>query len=359
MSQWPELRDSMVTAARRQHELRVRDERPARVRRTARVLPLPKLSSVAVLLAALTAIGVAVVGLTVVRHAPQPAVAGGGHGRGAVSERAARRVAAQALSQLVLPAGAVRSGLVPGTPGDLRVPADLIATPNRVHVFKVWRLPESPARVISFIQAHRPAGSRLSGRTESGSGPNSSTVVIDQASFVLSFPARGHPAIFREIAIDVERVPGGGSAVRADGEAGWLYPRTAENQIPATADRVRVVKLKRGYRQPRQALSVTSTDQIERLIGVLNALPALPPDAIPVSRQAARLCTGMRLDFSFYSAGRVKPVARAVYVPSCGFVYLGIAGRWQLSHQTELENSIYLRAASPIRELMSLAAKLP
>jgi hypothetical protein len=114
MSYMPGLRKSLVKAAERQTAHPTGDEQRAGRRRR------PSLGGVATLLATATAMAVAVVAFTVIPrgHSGPPAPAGGV----APNETVARAAATRLLEQLVLPAGAVETGLVRGTPADLWSP---------------------------------------------------------------------------------------------------------------------------------------------------------------------------------------------------------------------------------------------
>jgi hypothetical protein len=358
MSYWPELRDSLMTAARREYEAPSPDREPTRPRRRARLFSLPRLSSIAVLLATVSAVAVAVIALTVVRPHSQSSSSPLGRSSETTNERAAHTAAAAVLRQLVLPAGAVRSGLVPGTPADLWTPPDVISTPHHVDTFAVWRLPESAKRVIAFIEAHQPAGSSVGMGSESTSsaatvGSGQSNPVFEGATQVFNFPGNSSTRIWRELAIAVDRMPGGGSVLRADGEAGWLQPRSVEEQFPAAIDRVKVTTFKPSRRQGQLSRTewTKSRRRIQRLVALLNALPML--------QQHVHRCpgdTGLRGLYAFYSTGHVHPVATALYNPFCGSIRVTIGGRSQPSLQIGLPDRNIVRELSQTRELMSFGS---
>jgi hypothetical protein len=131
------------------------------------------------------------------RHS-QSSGGGVGPASAATNERAARKAAAAVLRQLALPAGAVRMGLGRGAPADLTEPADLMLTPHHVDTFSVWRLPESPARVISFIEAHQPRGAHVVLYTGSPPGRRGTLpTTIAQATIKISYPGNSRTVIWR------------------------------------------------------------------------------------------------------------------------------------------------------------------
>jgi hypothetical protein len=143
------------------------------------------------------------------------------------NDAAARAAAARSLSQLVLPPGAVASGLVPGTPAELWSPTNRLATRHRFNVHRIWRLPGPPDAAINFIESHRPAGSQAEGSSETGSGRSGGAIAVHMATVLFSFPAGPGAIISRQLAVEAVALPGGGTALRADGEAGWAPRQSA------------------------------------------------------------------------------------------------------------------------------------
>jgi hypothetical protein len=330
MSYLPDLRASLVKAAHRQ-QTAAREGRTRSRRFSA--------GGVATLLAAAVGIAVAVLALTVIGHGNQKSqTAGGTTGTApsaAAKQAAARAAAVRTLNQLVLPPGAVKSGLVPGTPASLWSPADKLSTLHRVDVHRVWRVPGNPQQVINFIEQHRPAGSQQGAGSESGfSRSKRGPAVVDSATIVFGFPSSPGATIVRELAVEAFRIRGGGSALRADGEAGWIVPRSAAERIPAGTERVvaRTVKPptartgqpNAGHRVQLRTIVVTSPARIKGLVATINSLPLAQPGVFRCLNGP-----GYRLRFTFYSASAATPAADAVFNPVCGRIRLTIGGRTQ------------------------------
>ncbi len=154
MNYLPELRDSLVKAAREQTAA-AGAVAPRRRRGFGVLVPVIGVAA---------AVAVLVVALLAVRHqGSRPTAAGS---RVAQAEAAARRI----LDEVVLPQGARRSRLGPGIPADLWKPSERLGVDHVVDLHQIWRLPESPKQVVDFLQAHPPAGSRGGMSSESGGG---------------------------------------------------------------------------------------------------------------------------------------------------------------------------------------------
>jgi hypothetical protein len=354
MSYLPELRASLVKAAHRQRAIADKKEQQ-HVRSGGRwprfqVWLRRSIGVVGTLLAMASTVAVVLVALTAAGHRHPTPTAGTGS-NSASNETALRTAALRSLSQMMLPPGAVVSGLVPGTPAELWSPADQIALPHRVDVYRVWRLPGAPDSVIRFIEAHRPADSQAGFGSESGSGAKGGRMAIHMATAVLSFPAGPGAIISRQLAVEAVALPGGGTALRADGEAGSVIPRPAAEQIPAGSDSVQTTTIKRTTRHASQqrTQAVSSLARIHALVNVLNALPTARP-RIGRCMNASDLL----LRFAFYSRSRTMPLAVAVYDVACNRMRLAIGGRAQPDLQIALPGQV-----SQFTELMSFAVTPP
>jgi hypothetical protein len=85
------------------------------------------------------------------------------HPSAAANQAAARQTAMRLLSDVRLPAGAMRTSGDPGASGWLRASvAGAPATPDLFDFHRFWRLAGDPHTVIQWIEAHRPRGSTIS-----------------------------------------------------------------------------------------------------------------------------------------------------------------------------------------------------
>lgn len=353
MTYLPDLRDSLVEAARRQQASAGRPSTRARRRLS--------FGGVATFLAAAAGVAVAVLALTVLGHGHSSTTGPTSQPTPAQKQAAARAAAVHTLGLLALPPGAVKSGLDRGAPIELRSPSDKLSTPHRIDVYRVWRVPANPQQVMNFLESHPPAGSEQGGAGESGSSsPRDGHDVVDTATVTFGFRVKPESTIVRELAVQAVRLPGGGSAVRADGEAGWITPRSVSERIPGGADRVRVVtgtsaagQRTRGSGGGRglkpSTVQVTAPARINALVNLLNELPLAQPGVYRCLNGSGPL-----IRFAFYAGA--TSVADAVYLPSCDRIRLTIGGRAQPDLAIGAPAGSLPQEASQVKALLSFTA---
>lgn len=307
MSYLPELRGSLVKAARRAYVDAPEREPHAASRRLLR-------GGLATALAAAVAVGVAVVAVLGLGHRPAPT---GVASSQPVTRIDLRRSAAEALAMVRLPPGAVRSGLVHGTPAQLWSPSSRLGIRNSVDVYGVWRVRERPDRLIQFLETQFQGGlvAGGSGSSESASSGPGGQVVVQQATGALILRVTRN-GIWRQLALNAVTLRGGGTALRVDSQAGWVRPRPAAELIPQGVTRI---VLSWASASPRRHGTVTITNpvRVKTLVSALNGLPA-----------GGRLCTnGANGVFKFaFEAGNNQQLAIANWAPRCQDVALTIAG---------------------------------
>ena len=252
----------------------------------------------------------------------------------------------------------MKTGLVAGIPADLWTPSDLLGTSHRVDVYGVWRLPESVQQVIRFIENHGPPGLRLGLGSQSGGGSagesqgRGSGFVVDTETEEFNSSGTAATVIWRELALQADRLDGGGTALRVDAQAGWLNPRPVAERIPSAVDRLQVTTYGPSgrYKQGQRSVSLTSAARIETLIARLNGLPIAQH---PVGRCPGD--TGLRISFEFYGPTRAQAAAIAVYDPFCSRVQLVLAGQRQPDLAVGLPDGNIMKQAALVRGLTSLA----
>lgn len=145
------------------------------------------------------------------------------------NRQAAHREADRLLSLVRVPPNAVT---VASHPAALDGPAlGMAAARSLVDRSRYWHVPAGVDATMAWIRAHRPRGLRLAGTT-SGSGPSYFMLGVGYSE-----PDRPGMQDL-ELAIGVATLPGGGSAIRADGMAIWLDPRPLPDS--RTGKRLRV-----------------------------------------------------------------------------------------------------------------------
>ena len=238
---------------------------------------------------------------------------------GVPARQAAVRDARILLGRLALPAAARRLDSEPtGDRGVLAHPAQgPPATPNAVDEYAFWLIPGSAELVIAYIHKHPPQGSRqnISGRT--GVGGRTQSQVLG-----FGWPPVANVLGIRWLIVQLVPLADGKTALRADAQTVWITPRPGWEQIPSGARLLRVT-VHRGSRQLQRPVRVTSAAKIDRIRGIVNALPAAQPGSTSCPAD-----TGVAITMRFYRQAHASPLAVAIVSPEgCGGVQLTIGGR--------------------------------
>ncbi|MBV9802719.1 MAG: hypothetical protein JO130_05995 [Solirubrobacterales bacterium] len=239
------------------------------------------------------------------------------------NEIAARDDAAVLLARLALPPDAEPSSVEPaGDGGALAHPfIGPPATPNAVDDHGWWRLSESPATVLGYIQAHRPHGGHPG---TSGASNRAGSPPLQAIGF--TWPAIPRTLSTRMLVVEVVALAGGSTGVRADSEVVWITPRPASERIPPGARRL-VLTTRQSGRVIQGPLQIASRPAVRRVVALLNALPASQPGV-----RACPADWGARIQLELYGGAAEGagsyPLAIAVADPGgCGEVALSIGGR--------------------------------
>jgi hypothetical protein len=176
-------------------------------------------------------------------------------------------------------------------------------------------------------------------------------VTLQSAGVTFDFPGDAKTGLWRELAVRVDSLRGGGSALRADAQAGWLEPRPTAERLPAGVERVQVTTTAPhgGHSETRTA-SITSHQQIASLVPILNSLP--------VAQRPGPRCAGVvqaHIRYAFY-AGSSSPAAVALFNASCGRIQMVIGGRRWPDLELGLPNGDLFGAAAELRKLVTFGA---
>jgi hypothetical protein len=145
----------------------------------------------------------------------------------AANRGVARSWASRLISELRLPAKAVRSAGEPAGAGTtLAAPGFSLTSPELVDAISWWTIDEPPAAVVAFVRSHLPHALRIVGRGVGG----------EPGQVTDGFWSYAAPAGLSQLtaAVQTDALTGGGTAVRLDGEATWLVPRPPWDRIPAS-----------------------------------------------------------------------------------------------------------------------------
>jgi hypothetical protein len=241
-------------------------------------------------------------------------------GRGAANARVARRDVRVLLAKLVLPTGALAVGRDPAVGGVLAAPPFASATPALVDVHRFWRVDEPPSDVLSWFQAHPPAGGTLT-TTGTSSGPSYETDVLG-----FSFGVRHGVFVSRTLGVSVTAARGGGAAVRADAQDVWLVPRPKWERVPRGVQSIGVTIRRTDIKTGKTSAStqtVTSATTVAKIVRLVNALPAAQPGA-----EACPDDIGPELTLKFLSAPGAAPLSTVVADRTgCGAVGMTLHGK--------------------------------
>jgi hypothetical protein len=246
------------------------------------------------------------------------------------NKSAARRDAATHVLSVRLPVGASRSPAEPrGDGGTLKPLTALVATTARADARAWWRVSDSPNAVLSYVEAHPPAGAKQTGTGTACSATCSKSVTYD-------WPAIAGVMGFRELIVTVAPLSGGETGVLASAESDWIVPRPATEKIPKGVRLIAITASKIGG-PVMGSFAVTDARQIRRIVSLFDGMPIAQPGAIacPALIVAA---TTRRITFMFRARAEGPSLARASYIAyapymessgACNAISFKIRGRRQ------------------------------
>lgn len=198
----------------------------------------------------------------------------------AQNHRSAIQDARKLLTRVELPADATRSeGNPAGAGGGLSGPPSSQAGVKQVDLASWWTAGESRSAVLKYVQAHPPAGGRLTmsggeGRCRPGQRPPHCPIHLTWVGF--SFPAVRGVLGTRWLLVQAERLKNGSTGIRADAEVQWIIPRPSSETVPSGVTAIEVVR-RVNRRPPTVSRTVTRRGQVQRIIKLIDRLPALQP----------------------------------------------------------------------------------
>lgn len=237
----------------------------------------------------------------------------------------ARSEASRLLGLLHVPPGAVQHSSAPafgGRRGVLGSPGYDEATPNLVDAHHFWTVRGSASRVLAYVAAHRPWGSKWF-TSGSGSPP--------PGYHMTAFSLPPIPGVLAErvVAVSVVQLNSTTTVMRTDGEAVWVTPRPASEKVPAGVQEIDVSSTAFMSGARVLAVSVTDPAQVQRIVGWINAMGLAQPGSFNCPS-----LNGPTVTFVFRAAGG-KVLARASGMDfdgsadECSAIALSIGGRSQ------------------------------
>ncbi len=240
--------------------------------------------------------------------------------RAARNARVARRDVRRLLTKLVLPAGATVTARNPGGVA-LASASSVPVSSALIDVHRFWRVAgEGPTAVLSWFEAHVPAGSSLT-ENGSGSGPG-----FEFSALGFSFPDITGVLDSRELSVTIAAAPGGGTAIRADAQDVYWIPKPKWERVPAGVQQidVSVQRLNQSTgKTTTTSRTVENASQIATIVSLVNALPPAQPWVLSCPADL-----GPTVTLNFLSAPGAAPLATAVAGGSgCGGVSFTLHGK--------------------------------
>lgn len=230
----------------------------------------------------------------------------------ASNRRTAIRDAKQLLRGVVPPAGAVlqSSGTAIGAHAQL-----LTAALASAVAYRTWTVPGDPASVLSFVEAHLPAGSTV---VSSGYGGRPITQSVTR-----SWPAVPGILDGRWLDIEVTPRPDGGTRLHTEGQSQWVITRPKGERIPAGVREVDITESWPG-KAPFLSRRLRRRSDVRRLVTLFNSLGIVQPVAINCPSESA----GPVVEIAFRAGRTGRTVALAKVSPWADFSWPTTVPGW-------------------------------
>lgn len=215
------------------------------------------------------------------------------------TERATREDANQRLDSFVPPPAAEEVGstgtIIDGF-GAERGDED----PRFIAADRLWVDPEPVGRVMRWLRAAAPAGSRLVSTGGGGVGVRAAHEPGAYWQFGYWWPDQKGVAEERKLEVTVTR-HGTGTAIRAESEADWVEPRPASELIPAGVSAIEIDReglVGPKYVPHRSGLvehgSIRSRSKVASIVALVNGLEVVQPRRIMCPLEAPRAVIRLR-----------------------------------------------------------------
>jgi hypothetical protein len=230
---------------------------------------------------------------------------------------AARRDAADLLTRLRLPQGAVRARIEPsGDHGYLKAAGALEDDTANATAHAWWTIAERPSAVIAYVSAARPAGS-----TQSGTGSAGNIYTHTSALEVgFQWPPVGNVLGYRELQVTATALPNGETGVLAEAQSDWIVLRAWSERVPSGITTVRVTLRRAPKRIFSQRLGPVSHALIKRrqavasVVSLVDSLSVVQPIVIACPLQGAP-AGALTVTYSAGPAGPALAQAKVMLFP--------------------------------------------
>jgi hypothetical protein len=248
----------------------------------------------------------------------------------ASNKRTAVLDAKHLLLGVMPPSGAVvqSSGTAIGRDAQLLTAAFASATS-----YSTWTVPDDPASVLSFVEAHLPPGSTLVGSGTSGPSPSTRSVIR-------SWPPVDGVIGVRWLEVDVTSRASGGTLLHAESQSQWIVTRPSGETVPAG---VREVDVASGWpgKAPFLSRRVTDRAKVRRLVALFDSLGIVQPGAISCPAELIKPIVHV----AFRAGPRSRVLARASVSSSANLPWPASVPGWSCS---PVSFSVLGRQARPL-----------
>jgi len=225
---------------------------------------------------------------------------------------AARQDARQHLQRLRLPSAVTRIRAEPGFAKSLNGPIELNGRYSAGDD-AFWTTSASPHAIITYVQAHRPAGSTA----DVGTGTSSDTKTgVTSVDVQFSWPDLTAKVLNRTLTVTVVTPLHGRSVIIAQTQSDWFVPRSSSERVPQAVHAVAITLhlgpagsgpvIKPGGHVQTSTYVVWRTSRVRALVSEFNGLaivqPSLQPIACPVMLTGSE-ASGLTLAFKASPTG--------------------------------------------------------
>lgn len=245
----------------------------------------------------------------------------------AVALRDVRRL----VGRVRLVRGAVRVRSRPAGDHGYLVPLSMLVG-DQAHavIHQWWKLRSSPRSVISYVEAHPPAGGRRSITATLGNARTGTSALM----VTFQWPTIKRVLGYRAVAITATRLRDGLTGVLVEGQSDWIVERLRSERIPAGVSRILITSGVPGHSR-RLSFHISRTRTVRQIVTVINRLRVTQPTDVSCPMMSRPRLITMR--FSSVNRTQLAVLRYDDFWPwsapatECKSVQLTIAGKSQPS----------------------------
>ena len=188
---------------------------------------------------------------------------------------------------------------------------------------RCWHVPGNPKAVISWIEAHRPAGGSSHSHGYS-IGPNG-TASWEAGTFFT--PAQPSVIALERLEVWTVAAAGGGTRLGATAKVAWIPTRPASERIPPGVSVISVSAEAEAPVPVSVSRTISEPANVRELVALIESLHR--PSGVKTYCAAERL-RGLTLELQFLSTTEAEPLAKVIARPGgCGDIRVSVHGQEQ------------------------------